>query len=297
MLQLSQRKGKSLSKLILGIDAGNFKGKVIGPYGADSFRTNICEWFERDVEETFGHDDMEFEIAGRKGYAGSIALYEDEFSNGAMYGDSKAHEDTKIRVLLAIYRYVNRYCPNIKEIALVTGQPIKKHKESEKAAIRDMLLGTHSIIVNNERKSFTITNVGVAPEGSSAFWSNPESGTVRIIDAGSGTVNAATIIDNRHINNSSTTFNFGLETMNNKDDSAAIARGIVRSTTKLKWGNVDNVWICGGAAESIAPHIQAHYKNATVIKPVLRVGRNVTILEPTFSNAVGFYELAKGAFS
>ena len=286
-----------MDKLILGVDAGNYMGKVIGPYGADSFRTNICEWFERDVEETFGNDDMEFEIDGRKGYAGSIALYEDEFSNGAMYGDSKAHDDTKIRVLLAIYRYISRHCPNAKEIALVTGQPIKRHKESEKGQIRDMLLGSHTIKVNGHYKTFAITNVGVAPEGSSAYWSQPTAGTIRIIDAGSGTVNAATIKDNRHINNASTTFNFGMETMNNKEDAAAIARGIVRNTTKLKWNNVDNVWICGGAAEMLAPHIQEHYKNATVIKPTFKIGHNLSLLQPVYANAVGFYQLAKGAFS
>lgn len=49
-----------------------------------------------------------------------------------MYGDSKAHEDTKIRVLLAINRYLDRYCPHFENIAIVTGQPIKRHKQTEK---------------------------------------------------------------------------------------------------------------------------------------------------------------------
>ena len=87
---------------MLGVDAGNHKGKVVGPFGVDSFKTNICDWFERNVEEKFGVDDMEFEIGNRKGFAGSIAEHEDDYGNGTRYGDSKAHEDTKIRVLLAI---------------------------------------------------------------------------------------------------------------------------------------------------------------------------------------------------
>ena len=285
-----------MDKLILGIDAGNHMAKVMGPFGTDKFRTNICDWFERDVEETFGSDDMEFEINGRKGFAGTIALYEDEFGNGATYGDTKAHEDTKIRVLLAINRYLNNYCPNIGHVSIVVGQPIKKHKDSEKNKIKDMLFGQHTIKVNGKTRTFYINNVGVAPEGSAAFWSLPQDGLVRIIDVGSGTVNAATIIDNRHINTSSDTFNFGAETINNKNDYSNMARGIIRNTTKLKWNKSDKILICGGISEGITPHLIEHYPNAEILNPQVRSRNEVKILKPVFANAVGFYVIAKGAF-
>ena len=285
-----------MDKLILGIDAGNYKGKVVGAYGTDIFRTNICEWFDRDVEESFGDDDMEFEIGNRKGYAGSIALYEDEFGNGSMYGDSKAHEDTKIRALLAINRYLSKYCPNVSRICVVVGQPIKKHKESEKDKIRAMLLGQHQIKVNGKTRTFIIENVGVAPEGSAAFWGHPQLGKIRILDIGSGTVNAATVIDNRHINTASDTFNFGMETVNNKEDYQKVARGIIRNTTKLKWNKADKVYVCGGASGAIAPFIIEEYPNAELLTPQLINGNEVKIYEPVFANAVGFYAIAKGAF-
>lgn len=280
----------------MGIDAGNHRAKVVGAFGVDSFKTNICDWFERDVEEQFGLDDMEFEIDGRKGFAGSIAEHEDEFGDGTMYGDSKAHEDTKIRVLLAIYRYLNKYCPHFDRIAIVTGQPIKRHKPSEKDEIKRMLEGIHEFTVNGKTKSIIIEEVGVAPEGSGAFWSFPTMGTLRIIDIGSGTVNAATIIDKHHVNNASTTFNFGMETVNNKNDIANIARGIIRNTTKLKWNKHDKVLICGGISKEIAPYIIEHYTNATIMEPELLKGNGVMKLHPIFANAVGFYELAKGAY-
>jgi plasmid segregation protein ParM len=155
-----------MNTLILGVDAGNHSAKVVGPFGVDSFKTNICDWFKRDVEETFGKDDMEFEIGGRKGFAGTIAQYEDEYGDGTMYGDSKAHPDTQIRVLLAIYRYLNRYCPHYDRISIFTGQPIKRHNETEKKTIIDMLEGPHEFVVNGKKKSFIIDRVGVAPEGS-----------------------------------------------------------------------------------------------------------------------------------
>lgn len=290
------RGGKQINNVILGIDAGSNRVKVFGPFGADQFRSNICDWFNRDVAETFGEDDMEFEINGRKGFAGTIALYEDEFGSASIYGDSKAHEDTKIRVLLAVNRYLNKNCPNVSRLSIVVGQPIKGHKETEKNKIKDMLLRQHQIKVNGKTRTFIIDNVGVAPEGSSAFWSFKENGTIRIIDLGSGTVNAATIIDNRHINNASDTFNFGAETVNNKNDFANMARGIIRNTTKLKWDKSDKVFVCGGMAEGITQHIAEHYLNAKILNPVFKNGSEVKVYSPIFANAIGFYSIAKGAF-
>ena len=280
----------------MGIDAGNHKAKVVGPFGVDSFKTNICDWFERDIEETFGPYDMEFEISNRKGFAGTIAQFEDEFGDGTRYGDTKAHEDTKIRILLALHRYLSRYCPHIEKVSFVTGQPIKQHKESEKQAIIKMLVGEHVIKVNGTQRKIIIEKVGVAPEGSGAFWARQKSGLLRIIDVGSGTVNVATIIDNRHINTSSTTFNFGVETVKNKEDYATIARGIIRNTTKLKWSKSDTVLICGGISEGIYQYIKEHYINAEIINPTIQRGNGVTPLHPVFANAVGFYAIAKGAF-
>lgn len=286
-----------MGRLILGIDAGNHKAKVVGPYGVDIFRTAVCDWFERNVVEKHGDDDMEFEIGDRKGFAGSIAAYEDEFGGGSMFGESKAHDDNKVRILLALFRYINKYCPGDKTISLVTGQPIISHKSDEKESIRTMLIGPHEFTVNGKVQRVHIMDVKVAPEGSAAYWSNPHAGTVRIIDIGSGTVNAATIIDNRHVNNASGTFNFGMETVSDKNDLQRIARGIIRATTELKWKKTDKVFVCGGVAEDIFPHIAEHYPNAQVLVPQYKKGEGrVSHLQPVFANAVGFYELAKGAF-
>lgn len=294
----TKRKGILLDRIILGIDAGNHKAKIVGPFGVISFKTNICDWFERDVEESFGPDDMEFEIDGRNGFAGTIAQFEDEFGNGTRYGDSKAHEDTKIRVLLAIHRYLGRYCPHIEKVSFVTRQPIKRHKQAEKESIIAMLKGDHEVKVNGKIRKVLIEQVAVAPEGSGAFWAlaQPSNGVIRVIDIGSGTVNAATIIDKRHINNASTTFNFGVETVANKGDVEKIARGIIRNTTKLKWSKNDKILICGGITEGISPYIIEHYINAEIINPTIHRGNGVTTLHPVFANAVGFYAIAKGAF-
>ncbi|WP_172373557.1 ParM/StbA family protein [Sporosarcina jiandibaonis] len=285
-----------MSNLILGIDAGNHMAKVAGEYGIDSYRTAICEWFERDVVEIHGADDMEFEIDGRKGFAGTIAVYEDEFGGGSMFGDSKAHEDTKIRVLLAIHRYIEKYSPGIENVSLVTGQPISSHKDAEKKKIIEMLKGTHELIVNKEWRRIHIHDVAVGAEGSGAYWATSGIRSARIIDVGSGTVNCATIADKRYINNASDTFNFGMETVNNKNDLASIARGIIRGTTKLKWDKNDIVLICGGISKDILPFIAKYYVSARLLEPLLKNRGDVIFADPVFANAIGFYNLARMTF-
>nr|WP_285847124.1 hypothetical protein [Sporosarcina luteola] len=277
----------------LGIDAGNYRAKVAGPYGVDSYRTAICDWFERNIEEDFGEDDMEFMYNGRKGFAGTLASYEDQFGGGAMYGDSKAHEDTVIRVLLAIYRYTQKYCPGFVRFNIVAGQPIVSHKPAEKKKLVDMLKNEHIITINRKECHFSIEQVGIAAEGSGAFWSAPKNGQVRIIDIGSGTVNAATIADNRHINTASDTFNYGVETTGGRDNIDGIARATIRSTTQLKWRKTDAVYVCGGITSDIIPLLAEHYTDVQPIIPQLNAHNGLQIHLPTFANAVGFYELAR----
>lgn len=287
---------KKISTLILGCDAGNHKSKIAGIYGVDSYKTNICNWFERDIKETFGEDDMEFQINGRKGFAGSIAAAEDEFGDGTTYGDTKAHEDTKIRVLLGVHRYIEKYCPHIQTVSLVTGQPINNHKEGEKTKIIKMLKGEHDFVVNGNRRIINIKDVKVSPEGSGSFWSNPRTGLVRIIDCGSGTINLATISDKKHIHKGSDTMNTGMETIKNKSDLDSLARAIFQRATKLKWGKNDVVLICGGISDLILPYLIKYFSQAEVMKPQLRREYDILAIKPVYANAVGFYNLAKWAF-
>lgn len=280
--------------IVIGVDAGNYMAKTAGPYGIDSYRTSICDWFQRDFVESFGDGDMEFEIDGRKGYAGPIAEYEDVFGGGGMYGDTKAHEDTKIRTLLALHRYVNMYCPDVNTVKLVTGQPIASHNEVEKNKLKAMLQGSHEFTVNGKSQYLYIEEVGIAAEGTGAFWSNPQMGKIRVIDIGSGTVNAATISNKKIINNASATFNFGMETIGRGVDS--MARGIIQETTKLRWERSDIVCVCGAVAHEILPYIQKHYPNSQVMSPLLNAIGGIEITGPSHANAVGFYEIGRLSF-
>lgn len=286
-----------MSGIILGIDAGNHMAKVAGLYGAMQNKTALCDWFPRDIKEVHGDDDMEFEIDGRKGFSGSIAENEDQYGGGgSLYGDTKAHEDVKIRVLLAAHRYLKKHAPYNYEINIVTGQPLSTHNDAEKQKIKNMLTGRHIFAVNGEQQIIHIQGCTVAAEGGGAFWCVPQMGTVRTLDIGSGTVNAVTIKDKRIINNASGTFNFGAETVLDKNDLKGMARGIIRNTMKLKWGRSDKVLICGGIANEMLPYLLQHYPNAEIIQPQLQHSGGMSILHPVYGNAVGFLEIAKGVY-
>jgi plasmid segregation protein ParM len=284
-----------MKNLILGMDAGNFEVKIAGPQGAISFKSNVAHMVELKVSETHGDDDMIYEIDGVKGLAGTIALRESRFGS-SMLGKSKAHEDTKIRVLLGIFRYIEKFKLNVDTVSLVTGQPVDGHDDEKKDAIKKMLKGTHHVVVNNKEMTIIVKEVAVAPEGTGGFWgSNQEHANCFILDCGSGTVNAVCIKEFLHINSMSGTFNFGTESKGMTLEQ--VAYGAIRESTALGWEKESVVLVCGGSAGKIITPILKHYENAQILIPTLVLEKGMAqMLEPKFANAVGFYNIARGTF-
>lgn len=276
-----------MNKLILGIDAGNYEGKTVGSHEIDVWKTNISASTERKVAETFGEDDMDFVVNGRAGLAGTIAKYESRRKSNGMYGASKAHWQTEVRVLLAVYRYAMKYGVRADNVSIVTGQPYVGHTEAEKGVLKALLQRTHDVEVNGNHMSITIEEVGIAPEGVGAFFSQPFK-TGKLLDIGSGTVNAISFEDYRVTNYNSDTFNYGTEVA----QMSEVVDGAIQDTVALGWNTQDKVYVCGGSAESLLPHIKRFYTNAELLAPVYR-GEQLT---PKYANAVGFYTLANGTF-
>lgn len=284
--------------LILGIDAGNYFVKVAGEDGVESFRSSMCEWFQNENEKPFGEDDMEYDINGKKGFAGTIAEFEDELGLGSMYGETKAHEDTRVKIVLGIFRYMERYGKSEEQVVVVTGQPIVRHTSTEKNKIKGLVEGDYNVTVNGIQRRIIISGVTVGAEGSSAYLSRDSVHEVRILDVGSGTINCATIEKNRHIQNKSGTFNFGTETFRKSGEGVEkLAKGVIRATTKMKWGVDDKVWVCGGISEEMYKYIQEYYTKSELLVPRLYTGSGGSIeLHPMYANAVGYYELAKKVY-
>jgi plasmid segregation protein ParM len=282
---------KIIKKLILSVDAGNYEGKVVGPYGVLSFKTNIAEDVELKADEKFGDDDMRYEIDGLVGLAGTIAKYE-AIGDSTIQGDSKAHEFTKIRVLLAIFRYIKHYKLDVEKVSVMVGQPFKKHVNTEKDKIKEMLENVHPIVVNDEPMTITIDEVGVAPEGVSGYYASQQQySNCCLLDIGSGTVNAIAISDYHIISNRSDTFNYGTES---KDMTLEkVARNSIKDSTNRRWDKQSKVLVCGGSAGAITELIQKEYPNAEILLPSYIMDNGKTqILEPKYANAVGMYIIA-----
>lgn len=270
--------------MYLGIDAGNNEIKVMGQYGVDKFLSYLGEWRERKVGvDQFDKDDMEWEYNSKKGFAATLAERESDFKR-SMMGETKAHEDVLLRVLLALHRYSDK-----REHQIVVGQPIEKHEENEKNKIKDMLQGRHELTVNGIRKVIVIRRVEVAAEGASSFWCEPINGLVRILDCGSGTINAATINNKRYIDKETFGINYGFNT-NKTVNLEAMSEAII--TKAHRWNKSDHIRLIGGAAEQLAPYLKRHFHNLEVFYPPINNKR----VHPVFANAIGFYNIARSVF-
>jgi plasmid segregation protein ParM len=261
---------------IVGVDAGNHEIKVVGQCGEHRIISDIGEYRTRNLRQTHGPDDIEFEYEGRRGFAGTLARYESEFS-GSIMGDTKAHEDALLRVLIGLWRYTNGAPDGIYRI--VVGQPISQHTPEEKAKIKRLLQREHTIEINGVTHRINIDRVEIAAEGGAAFWSNPERGLVRIIDIGSATVNCASLIDGRYVDRDSFTLPFGMSSTKSTDHTA-LARAIATEALK-KWKPNDHVILVGGAAKLLSMPI-SNYFSITLTGP-----------SPVFANARGFYRIGR----
>lgn len=274
--------------MIVGIDAGNFRTKVAGPRGVQSFYSTFGEDRDRNFDGTYGDDDMVWEYKGRRGMAGSLAIRESEYA-ASMTGITKANDDALIRILLALHRYTE----NEKTIDMVVGQPIKGHNEAEKRKIQDMLMDKHEITVNGVRKQFDIRRVGVAPEGAVAGVLQPSrQGWFRVIDVGSGTVNLGSLFDQVFNDRDSDTIPKGTETVKNLD-YAAFAREIAAKAKRLGWEEDDFVRLVGGGAVRIEEHLKKYFSFLELYHPVISGQK----LDPVYANAVAFYEIARSAYA
>jgi plasmid segregation protein ParM len=277
--------------MLLGIDAGNKLMKVVTQNGVYSYLSMLGDWRPRKWNDQHGADDIEFEHEGQRGFAGTLAEAESRRVR-EMMGDTKAHEDAKLRILIAIHRYSDDFYND-----LVVGQPIDRHVADEKHKLKALLRGEHTIAVNGETKTFVVSNVEVAAEGVSAFWSQPRAGLVRIIDAGSGTINCATIRNKRKVEKDSFSLPYGMysERRSTMEDATDVANSVAAGCLG-KWQREDEVIVAGGSAHELAEPLRKHFRKVSVIQPNYHVGNRVQIVEPVFANAVGYFNIGRALY-
>lgn len=277
--------------MVLGIDAGNYAVKTAGEHGVDYFLSNIIPGRSRRLDSKHGNDDMVVEYQDKTYFAGSLAKYEDQLDSGTLAGESKNHDEAKLRILLAVHRNVK----NGETVKLVVGQPISKHTEDEKKGIVERLKGPNTMTINGEKKTFDIEDVRVGPEGAAAFWCKPQKGAVHILDVGSGASNWVTITDSRYVDGKSGTIPIGTTTID-LENPELLAEAFVRRLSR-KWKAEADIRVIGGGALELLPYFKQHFVNAEVFLPTIqREADSIEQVGSVYANAIGLYTMAKGAF-
>ena len=264
--------------MVVAIDAGNYETKFYDGRTLRRFPSALGEYRERNLKQQAGEHDYEYEFNGQKGFAGTLALMESEFVE-SQKGESKAHPDARLRVLIALHQFSDTIEHNI-----IVGQPISKHTADEKGAIKDMLQGRHELTINGQRKIIVIRRCEVAAEGVTAGLLVPTGGIVRIIDIDSGTVNFGTLIDRKFNDKGSFTLGKGLETLKSVQP-AAFARQICIRALAAGWKGSDSVYICGGGAAALLEHIKPYF-----------IGVQLLDKDPVYSNVKAFYLIARKVY-
>lgn len=260
----------------VAIDAGGRTTKIYDGSKIHCFPSSLgYDWRERKLKQEQGEYDFEWEHRGQKGFAGTLALYESDCAE-SQKGDSKAHPDALLRILIALHHFTEGI-----EHKIVVGQPIITHTKEEKQLIKEMIIGRHDLTLNGKHKPLLITRCEVAAEGVTAGLLVPGGGVVRVIDIGSGTVNYGTLIDRRFNDKGSLTLSSGMETIRSVDP-VAFGRQIALRALAAGWGKNDAVYLCGGGTVSLLEAIRTYFLNA---KPIIG--------DPVTANVRSFYLIAR----
>lgn len=260
--------------MIEAIDAGNSDTKFYDGVQLRKFPSDIgFDYRERNLKQTHGEYDFEWEYKGQRGFAGTLAQFE-SYGAESQKGDTKAHFDAQLRILLALHQFSHDM-----DHYIVVGQPINTHTQAEKQAIKEMLCGRHDLTVNGVRRTLVIRRCEVAAEGVTAGILLPAKGIVRVIDIGSGTVNFGSLRDGRYIDRDSFSVKLGMNTNGNMQE-AAFAR-VISLKTSGKWNKEDQVWVCGGGAPTLLPHLREYFPSAEMMQ------------DPVFANVKAFYAIAR----
>lgn len=263
---------------VIGLDIGRSGVKAYTGTSMFHFPSIVGEGVVRKLNSHYGEGSFEVHFGGEHYFIGDLAADESDFPR-QMLTDSKAHEDTRLLALCAICR------AGLSDATVITGLPVVQHDDENKRKIRELLIGDRAglwdITVNGERRVIRITDVKVAVEGGGAFWSAPENGLVRIIDAGSKTINYVTMRDTRYNNRESGTLPFGFSTVAS-DNPREMAKRIAGNLGGRNWKADDTVLVCGGRARELAELLSSEFFPKSAPMP-----------NALFANAIGFYNAGR----
>jgi plasmid segregation protein ParM len=266
---------------VIGLDIGRNGVKVCAESRLFGFPSIVGEWNVRKLNNfDYGDRGFEIEVDGVKNFIGELA--ENESDNWRyMLIDNKATEDAKLLALTAIH------LSGYQDVTVITGLPVEQHDDDRKKTFRNLLMGPRAglwdVTVNGQRRIIKIHDIKVAVEGGAAFWSDPRDGLIRLIDAGSKTVNYVTMKDRRYIYRDSGTLPYGFNTKRKGKEInvSEYAKQIAADLGAIKWSATDTVFVSGGRAQELSDHLRQYFPLA------------VPLPNAVYANAIGYYRAGR----
>lgn len=269
---------------VVAVDDGGSSTCVVTKDSLDWFPSIKGYYGERNLTALTGKHDFIVEYRGETYAMGTLAQYDCAMPI-QMHTDSKQHDFFDLSVLVAIHQY--GYLSN----DVIVCVPIRMHNEKEKQGRYARLKGSHTVTVNDIKKTFSINDVRVAPESAVAYWVNEPKGKNRFLDLGSRTIGYATTVNIdgniRFIDTESDTlFGKGIEALSENYSPKGLADFICGRLSRV-WDSQDKVYSLGGGA-----------LDSELIVNIAKYFPNLEIMEnPKMANAIGMYNLGRVAFN
>jgi len=242
---------------IIAIDTGRSETKVIADNIEIKYPSIISEFYNRTLSKGGNY---ELGLNTEKYFVGDLAREGYCRTVNASY--DKIHEEMKVLFITALA------ITNRPESVIVTGVPVDSHLEYVKKDMRQFLKGTHEGKINGSPFKVTVKALEIVPEGAAVFWDycldyrgnivKPTSGTYRIVDIGSRTINVATIIDQHYLNRESFTLDYGcydLLNAKNKDKKRFYKRIWGDLMQRWQYNDSDILLFSGGGSLLLKEHI------------------------------------------
>lgn len=271
--------------MYVGIDVGRSECKVVGANQQTKFPSVVGGARKLKLGD---YANYRIEVNSKAWFVGDLA--EESYDRTRMALENKRTEETRILFATACA------IMGVGEGAtIVTGLPVYQHTEEEKAAFADHLVGRYNVLFTGETRVIDIAQVLVIPEGAGAFWNevlddaghviNPElksRPTVRVIDAGSRTVNYVTLKGGKYLDRDSGSLQYGCLELQNGATSEGLARRITGDLS-ARWADLrddDLILLAGGGTLVMGKHFQDLLKNPVHVAA-----------DPVFANAGGMRKL------
>ncbi|OPH61745.1 hypothetical protein BC351_00445 [Paenibacillus ferrarius] len=266
--------------LTVGADIGKYRTKIKWKGGVQGHLSKIATY--REIKDNIQLDDnnLIIEYNNQMYFAGDLADREGQnFLNSEDMG--KSNLVTHLNLLVELSRLP---CDVFN---LVVGNPFGINTKKERENLKNLLSGYREFKVNEKPFKLHIRNVGVCPEGLSAYYSDANlPDDCNIWDFGSSTIHGISVRKRKLIDKRSKTFEFGFESMVDHDCSSLMLS--LKNQMEKRWNDSTSkkMLLIGGKAPDMFKYVRDIYPES-----------NPTIHNNyEYANAIGNFALGERAY-